>query len=99
MKILSTTPSAPKAPATLHVCPKFDRVLFDCNGKQLECSVKTAIFELKRSGRTLADVLLVDLESHLPEGPHSRQCEAVRDALLASGLPDPAFTAGLRETR
>lgn len=99
MNTLSPTSSAPKAPATLLVRQKFDRVLFDCDGKQLECSVKTAIFELKRSGRTLADVLLIDLEPHPPEGPRSRQCEAVRDALLSSGLPDPAFTTGLSETR
>lgn len=83
-----------KSPATLHVLEKFDRVLLDCDGRQVECSTRAAIAELRRTERTLADILLVDFDQvRRANNPPSRQCEQVRDVLLSSGLPDPILAA------
>jgi len=87
-----TAAAQPKEPATLYVLDAFDRVRLDFDGKSIECSTKTAIFELLRTGRTLADLLVVDLENRTHPA-RSRQYVAVVDALFASPLPDPILNA------
>jgi hypothetical protein len=83
-----------KTKATIRTLEKFERVVLDCDGKQAECSVQTAIAELKRTKRTLDDVQLMDFDQvYRADHPRSRQCQAVVDALLSAGLPDPVMTA------
>lgn len=83
-----------KTKATIRTLEKFERVVLECDGKQAECSIQTAIHELKRTDRTLADILLVDFDQvYRADHPCSRQCQAVVDALLSAGLPDPAMAA------
>jgi hypothetical protein len=74
------------------VLPVFNRVALKMDGQRQACSLKTAIFELKRCNKTLADITLVDIHARL-NGSRSRQVVAIQAALLASGLPDPVFDA------
>jgi len=86
-----------KDKVTIRTLEKFERVMFDCDGKQAECSVQTAIAELKRTKRTLADILLVDFDQvYRADHPRSRQCQVVVDALLSAGLPDPVMATTAR---
>jgi hypothetical protein len=92
--ITSTVAVSAKTPATIQTLEAFGRVRFQCDGNQGECSTETAISELKRTGRTLADVRLVDFDQvYRADHPRSRQCQAVVDALLAAALPDPIMSA------
>lgn len=88
----SNTATTAHAHTVLRALPAFQRVWLDSNGVQQTCSLKTAVFELKRQHKTLADITLVDLDGHSAE-QRSRQCQIIFDALLESGLPDPTFTA------
>lgn len=89
--ITSSVAVSAKTPATILTLEKFGRVQFQCDGNRGECSTETAIAELKRTGRTLGDVRLVDFDqAYRADHPRSRQCQAVVDALLSAGIPDPA---------
>jgi hypothetical protein len=91
---MTTKAAQGKTKATIRTLEKFERVVLECDGKQSECSIQTAISELKHTQRTLADILLVDFDqAYRADHPRSRQCQAVVDALLASGLPDPVMAA------
>jgi len=90
----STASAQVNRPATLRALQSFGRIMFECDGKQAECTIDTAIHELRKTGRTLADVQLVDFDqAYRAEHPRSRQCQQVVDALLAAGLTDPALDA------
>lgn len=81
-----------KSTAVIQTLPSFNQVVFDCDGKQIECSINTALAELKRTNRTLAEVALMDFDqAYRSDHPRSRQCQQILDALLSAGLPDPVM--------
>ena len=89
----SFSPAAkPPTCVVLRALPAFNRVILDCEGSRQACSLKTAIFELKRRNKSLSDVTLVDIH-HRQDGSRSRQAVAIFKALLASGMRDPVFDA------
>lgn len=85
---------AERACVILRAQQKFARVRFGCvcANEDLECSLKTAMFELKRRKMTLLDVQIVDFDQSLP-GDARRQFPPVHDAVFAAGLPDAILDA------
>lgn len=84
-KTLETTPSR----AILFAQEKFTRVRVRFGDEEFECSLKTALFELKRREMTLLDVAVVDFGQASAGAARSRQCQAIYDAVFSAGLRDP----------
>lgn len=75
---------------TIYVTSKFDKVRMKiADEKAVECSLKTALFEIRRRHHHLGNIAIIDQDGQpYMQGKMTPQAEHVADTLITS-VPDP----------